>query len=400
MNRRQTVGSRPRSIRLSSSACTTTAFSVAPSITPRGCLAPAPSTPTAASSTRSSTMWMPSIWMTSRSSFDRSEAIHSFMRSADSATNRRDAADLDRPAPSWAGTSLSGRRTARPILRVDTLISIRFSAHLPSQSSATAASQLGSDLSPPSRARTRGRSNATLPPWKPSFPLVRPQRCPSLPSPRPWRSPHSRAAPASIIPASVAMPAVRQNRSKLAPTCCQASSTIAAGKTPAGVVDLFMALLSFEDSAPRAYRLQGGNAYLTFSTSVGTSPSLGAALAIYLTYDLARSDIGKLGNNVSGWFFASPKPANQVFADRFQRVVSTYSVVNWQRDLVPNAPPLPFVRLNNFNDNVLILTPGNTVAQPKDTPTCNHHAICYAQMLDPGVVRDTHYGCFGAPIMT
>src|SRR5271155_5319760 len=75
------------------------------------------------------------------------------------------------------------------------------------------------------------------------------------------------------MPASVAMPAVRQNRSKLAPTCCQASSTIAAGKTPAGVVDLFMALLSFEDSAPRAYRLQVGNAYLTFSTSVGTSPN-------------------------------------------------------------------------------------------------------------------------------
>src|SRR5271156_2562570 len=74
------------------------------------------------------------------------------------------------------------------------------------------------------------------------------------------------------MPASVAMPAVRQNRSNLAPTCCQASSTIAAGKTPAGVVDLFMALLSFEDSAPRAYRLQVGNAYLTFSTSVGTSP--------------------------------------------------------------------------------------------------------------------------------
>src|SRR6266581_3760652 len=74
------------------------------------------------------------------------------------------------------------------------------------------------------------------------------------------------------MPASVAMPAVRQNRSKLAPTCYQASSTIAAGTTPAGVVDSFMALLSFVDSAPRAYRLKAGNAYLTFSTSTGTSP--------------------------------------------------------------------------------------------------------------------------------
>jgi hypothetical protein len=74
------------------------------------------------------------------------------------------------------------------------------------------------------------------------------------------------------MPASVAIPAVRQKRSKLAPTCCQASSTIAAGKPPAGVVDFSMALLSFADSVPRAYWLKAGNAYLTFSTSTGTSP--------------------------------------------------------------------------------------------------------------------------------
>src|SRR5258707_12257677 len=74
------------------------------------------------------------------------------------------------------------------------------------------------------------------------------------------------------MPASVAMPAVRQNRSKLAPTCCQASSTIAAGTTSAGVVHFVMALLSFVASAPRAYWLKAGNAYLTFSTSAGTSP--------------------------------------------------------------------------------------------------------------------------------
>src|SRR5438445_9577374 len=166
MNRRHTLGSRPRSIRLSSSACTTVAFSVAPSITPRGCLSPAPLTPTAASSTRSSAIWMPSIWITSRSSCERSEAIHSFMRSTDKATKRREAADLERPAPLAAGTSPSGRRMARPNLRVETLISIRFSAHLPSQSSAIAASQLGSATSPPSRARTRGRCSSILPPWE------------------------------------------------------------------------------------------------------------------------------------------------------------------------------------------------------------------------------------------
>jgi hypothetical protein len=72
--------------------------------------------------------------------------------------------------------------------------------------------------------------------------------------------------------ASAATPAVRQRRSKLAATCCQASPTIAAGTTPAGVIDFSMALLSFADSAPRAYWLKVGNAYLTFSTSTGTFP--------------------------------------------------------------------------------------------------------------------------------
>ena len=123
--------------------------------------------------------------MISRSRLDRSVAIHCFMRSADNATNRRDTADLDTPAPFGAGTSPSGRRTARPNLRVETLISIRLSAHLPSRSSDNAASQLGRVTSSPWRARTRGRSISTLPPWKPTFPVVLPQRCPSLPSARP-----------------------------------------------------------------------------------------------------------------------------------------------------------------------------------------------------------------------
>src|SRR5277367_2381798 len=72
--------------------------------------------------------------------------------------------------------------------------------------------------------------------------------------------------------ARVAMPAVRQKRSKLAPTSCQASSMVATGTTAADVVGSFMALLSFVDSAPRAYRLKVGNACPTISTSNGTSP--------------------------------------------------------------------------------------------------------------------------------
>jgi len=57
------------------------------------------------------------------------------MRAADSATKRREAADFDSPDPIGAGTSPSGSRTERANLRVETLISIWFMAHLPSQSS-------------------------------------------------------------------------------------------------------------------------------------------------------------------------------------------------------------------------------------------------------------------------
>jgi hypothetical protein len=41
---------------------------------------------------------------------------------------------------------------------------------------------------------------------------------------------------------------------------------------PVGVIDFSVALLSFVHSAPRAYWLKAGNAYLTFSTSAGTFP--------------------------------------------------------------------------------------------------------------------------------
>ena len=106
------------------------------------------------------------------------DAIHSFIRAADSATKRREAADFDSPAPSAAGTSPSGNRTERSNRRVETLISIWFIAHLPSKSSLTGRSPNSAvRASAPSSPRTRGRSISTLPPWKPILPLVRPQRC-------------------------------------------------------------------------------------------------------------------------------------------------------------------------------------------------------------------------------
>ena len=76
--------------------------------------------------------------------------------------------------------------------------------------------------------------------------------------------------PPSSQPVQQSPPSGRNARSS--PQLLAKPPTIVAGTTPDGVIDLPMALLSFADSAPRAYWLKVGNAYLTFSTSSGASP--------------------------------------------------------------------------------------------------------------------------------
>src|SRR4051812_29742978 len=89
---------------------------------------------------------------------------------------------------------------------------------------------------------------------------------------RPWRGPHRRSASSVIMRESVAIPAVRQKRSKLAPTSCQASFTSAVASGPGVVIVLFMALPFFVESAPRAYRLKAGNAASYFNIERDISP--------------------------------------------------------------------------------------------------------------------------------
>src|SRR5262249_4148839 len=112
---------------------------------------------------------------------------------------------------------------------------------------------------------------AILPPWKPIFPLVLPQRWPTRPPPRLCGAPVSCCASSQSICSMAPIPAVRQKRSKELSTSCQAVSRL--GTSDEGVVIVVMALLFFADSTPRAYRLKVGNASLPNSTAVGTFPS-------------------------------------------------------------------------------------------------------------------------------
>jgi hypothetical protein len=55
---------------------------------------------------------------------------------------------------------------------------------------------------------------------------------------------------------NVASPALRQKRSKLAPTSCQASSRFVVGTTAVNVVGVFMALLSFREFGTPSLKAQ------------------------------------------------------------------------------------------------------------------------------------------------
>src|SRR5262249_320584 len=121
MNKRAISGRSPRSTRSASSALTTAAFSVAPKASDRTCLSPAPSMPIAATRTWSPTR-SPSIWITKRSSPDRSAASHSFSFAVLSATNRRETEEFVRARRAfgggglgWAG-QIAGRQPYRPCI--------------------------------------------------------------------------------------------------------------------------------------------------------------------------------------------------------------------------------------------------------------------------------------------
>src|SRR4029077_13581039 len=90
------------------------------------------------------------------------------------------------------------------------------------------------------------------------------------------------------------MPEARQNNSKLAEMLARASNFRALVGMAVDVVGLFMALLSFVESAPRAYRLKASTAAPPFSTSTGTSASARTKSTLMLS-DLTEIDLEKLG---------------------------------------------------------------------------------------------------------
>lgn len=119
------------------------------------------------------------------------------------------------------------------------------------------------------------------------------------------------------------------------------------------------------------------------STAVGSQQlavlghSLGSALATYLSLDLALSNAFQ--GSLSAGMIASPHTGDDEYTRFFDQKVASYKVYNYSRDLVPRLPILfgysPLPRAVEF-------APDDAEAVIKNTLAGNHHAICYAAMLD------------------
>ena len=122
--------------------------------------------------------------------------------------------------------------------------------------------------------------------------------------------------------------------------------------------------------------------------------SLGAAVAAYLSYGLAKnSDFAQ----VNAYLLATPHPGDRTYAEHFTGTGVNCVSVAYERDPVPTVPPPLYVPLA---ETVTIRVNGSPVAQNEIMANAtiggsiggNHHAVCYAAMLSSTVTKNM--ACF------
>ena len=108
-----------------------------------------------------------------------------------------------------------------------------------------------------------------------------------------------------------------------------------------------------------------------------TGHSLGAALALLLSFDLAAPE--RLGRRVQPVVFASPRPGDGAFGKALLQRAPTHRAYAYELDVVPRVPfgfafeSVPgTVELSMFH-------PGTHV---EFSLACNHHALTYATLID------------------
>lgn len=112
-----------------------------------------------------------------------------------------------------------------------------------------------------------------------------------------------------------------------------------------------------------------------------TGHSLGAAIALLLSFDLAAPE--RLGKRVQTVVFASPRPGDSAFGRALELRVPGHRAYAYAMDEVPRVPfgfgyePVP------GTIELPALHPGVHV---EFSLTCNHHALTYLTLIDPGAL--------------
>jgi triacylglycerol lipase len=106
--------------------------------------------------------------------------------------------------------------------------------------------------------------------------------------------------------------------------------------------------------------------------------SLGAAIATYLSFDVA----GLLGNRASACLFASPRTGDLAWTNGYKARVQTYRLINYVLDIVPYVPFEPPAMLYGTLAGAQILEPLTAQAEVRFDIGANHNLFSYCAMLD------------------
>jgi len=106
--------------------------------------------------------------------------------------------------------------------------------------------------------------------------------------------------------------------------------------------------------------------------------SLGAAIATYLSFDVA----GLMGSRASACLFASPRTGDAAWTNGYHARVQTYRLINYVLDIVPyvpfQQPAMPYQTLPGGQ----VLEPNTAQAEIRFDISANHNLFSYCAMLD------------------
>jgi triacylglycerol lipase len=106
--------------------------------------------------------------------------------------------------------------------------------------------------------------------------------------------------------------------------------------------------------------------------------SLGAAIATYLSFDVA----GLMGNRANACLFASPRTGDLAWTNAYKARVQTYRLINYALDIVPYVPFEPPAMLYATLPGAQILEPSAAQAEVRFDIGANHNLFSYCAMLD------------------